>query len=173
MTFLLILLLTCFLLLLSFLLFAPLQLEINSLGKYCQINWGKLVKAKLLFLTDDILLQLQLTFYKKELYPLKYLFQKKEQKEEPKPKAKKQKKPTDFQRNFRFAKKILRSFKVRKCRLNFDTDDYILNAYLYPIFYFLNKGNRQFSINYEGNFDCHLLVENRGIWVIYSLLKVA
>jgi len=164
-------LLTCFLLLLTFLLFAPLRLEINSLSKYCRISWGKLIQAKLLFLADDILLQFQVVFYKKNIYPLKFIFQKKEQKEKPKPKEKKKRKPTNYRKNIDLVKKIMRSFKVKKCRVVLDTDDYVLNAYLFPVFYFLNNKNRQFSINYQGKVECHLLIENRGIWVLISLLK--
>ena len=52
-----------------------------------------------------------------------------------------------------------------------DTDDYVINAYLFPIFYFLNKENRQCTINYEGKVIFEFLVENRGINILYALLK--
>ena len=45
--------------------------------------------------------------------------------------------------------------------MNWDTDDYILNAYLYPFTPFLYSPQKSFTINFEGKRDIELIIENR------------
>lgn len=56
------------------------------------------------------------------------------------------------------------SFKVHTFKLNLDTDDYTLNAKLYPAFVILdsNSGNNYaWNINFEGQNSLTLIVQNR------------
>jgi hypothetical protein len=54
--------------------------------------------------------------------------------------------------------------------LNVDTDDFVLNSYLFPLFYFLNRGPHEFKINYEGRASLQLRVENRLYRMLAALL---
>jgi hypothetical protein len=67
--------------------------------------------------------------------------------------------------------RILRSFKVRKFRINLDTDDYIFNAYLYPLFAVLDHGRGHLQVNYEGRVDVDVEITNRAAWVLWAFLR--
>jgi hypothetical protein len=45
---------------------------------------------------------------------------------------------------------LKRAIKVKQLRVNWDTGDFVLNAWLYPAFRMLCRGNRQLSINFLG-----------------------
>jgi hypothetical protein len=67
--------------------------------------------------------------------------------------------------------RILRSFKVRKFRINLDTDDYITNAYLYPLFVVLDQGKGHLQVNYEGRVDVDVEVVNRAAWLLWAFIR--
>jgi hypothetical protein len=52
--------------------------------------------------------------------------------------------------NSRLVPDILRSFRIRKLYLDLDTDDFILNAWLVPVFSHVNSGNVRLRTNFEG-----------------------
>lgn len=169
-------LLILLLLVLSFLLFAPLQLEINSEGDFVRMGWGGLVQGRLVFMPDELLLNLRILFFRKKIYLLRIKKKKTAEpteKEVEKKKKKRKKKLTWAlaKKRFNLFNRVLHSFKIRICKINLDTDDYVTNAYLFPVFYFLDKGKHSFSINYEGKIDVQILIENRGIWVLHALIR--
>ena len=47
-------------------------------------------------------------------------------------------------------KPVLGAVRVRKLKLDLDTDDFSLNAWLIPAFSLVNGGNIQMQVNYEG-----------------------
>ena len=55
--------------------------------------------------------------------------------------------------------RILKSFRVRRFRVEIDTDDYVLNAYLFPVFHLLSRGRLQ--INFNGRNDIQIEITNR------------
>jgi len=63
---------------------------------------------------------------------------------------------------------IIKTFKVKELKLNLDTDNYITNAYLFPIFYRLSNGSRQLKVNYNGHVNLILDVRNN----LYSIIKI-
>jgi hypothetical protein len=77
-------------------------------------------------------------------------------------------------RPMRFWKKgrrMLASFQIRRFRLLLDTDDFILNAYLYPVFVFLSGKNRYLAINFTGRNAVDILATNR-IWrMLWALIR--
>jgi len=164
-------LLILLLLVLSFLLFAPLQLEISSEGDFVRMGWGGLVQGRLVFMPDELLLNLRILFFRKKIYLLR--IKKKKTTEPIEKKKKKTKKKLSWaiaKKRFNLFNRILHSFKIRICKINLDTDDYVVNAYLFPVFYSLDRGKHNFSINYEGKIDVRILIENKGIWVLRALI---
>lgn len=169
-------LLILLLLVLSFLLFAPLQLEINSEGDFVRIGWGGLVQGRLVFMSDELLLNLRILFFRKTIYLLGIKKKKTAEPTEKKveKKKRKQKKKLSWaivKKRFNLFNRILHSFKIKICKINLDTDNYVTNAYLFPVFYSLDRGKHSFSINYEGKIDVRILIENRGIWVLHELIR--
>ena len=57
--------------------------------------------------------------------------------------------------------RMMRTFRVRALRLTMDTDDYVLNAQLVPIFFGLSRGNVQLNTNFQREWGLHLELENR------------
>jgi hypothetical protein len=68
-------------------------------------------------------------------------------------------------------RRVLASFEVRRFRLILDTDDFILNAYLYPVFVFLSGKNRFLAINFQGRNAVDILVTNRMWRILWALIR--
>jgi hypothetical protein len=51
---------------------------------------------------------------------------------------------------FRMGRDVLRAIRIRRLRLDLDTDDFILNAWLVPAFTMVNGGNIRMTVNFEG-----------------------
>ncbi len=65
-------------------------------------------------------------------------------------------------------KEVTRSFKLKKLSLNLDTDDFILNSHLVPVFTTINYRDVNLTINYEGEISLFMVLTNR----IASLLWI-
>ena len=60
-----------------------------------------------------------------------------------------------------FAKRIIRTFRVKCLKVNFDTGDYILNSQLFPLLVFINHRNIEVSVNYTTENSLMLVMHNR------------
>jgi len=155
-----------FTLLVAFLLFAKIRIEIDSNTSELSLKWGYLAKAYLIIEEKDLIIRLRLLFFQKDLYPITYFKQRFAQIR----RAKKQDLKS-LKRQFRLLRQLASSFRLKVFWVNLDTDDYSWNALLFPIFHFLSKDTCRFQINYEGIVELHLIIENRGIRIIKTLLK--
>jgi len=72
---------------------------------------------------------------------------------------------------FKYFYRILSSFRVRQFLLQMDTGNFIMNAKLYPVFYVLNQRYGGFQINFEGNNQLVLQIQNRPICIIKSIIN--
>jgi len=68
--------------------------------------------------------------------------------------------------------RLLKTFKVKHFVLNIDTGDCIYNAKLYPIFALLNYRIGHFKINFIGNNQLKLHLENRPIYILKSFINL-
>ena len=59
----------------------------------------------------------------------------------------------------RKAKAVIQSIKIKECILVLDTDDVLWNAWLYPIFFNLNRKNRKLRISYTGELRFRMVIE--------------
>ena len=55
----------------------------------------------------------------------------------------------------------IRSFRIRKLRLDMDTDDFAWNSWLIPAFSMVNNENVQLKVNFEGNLSLQLDLRTR------------
>ncbi len=159
---LLIILLVILLLGLGWLLVAPIVLKIDTQQEIGYVKWKGIAGVRLLILADDIVLRVQVFFWKKNFYPLSRSPKSENTKQKSK-RVKKKKTPLSWRKR----KKLLQSFTVETLQLDLDTDDFVQNSYLYPIFYFLSNERRQLRINYSGQLALKLEVHNR----LFSLLR--
>ncbi|MCB0635040.1 MAG: hypothetical protein KDC54_00400 [Lewinella sp.] len=65
--------------------------------------------------------------------------------------------------------KLLRTFRVRQFQCALDTDDYVLNAYLFPIGTYLTAHGWPVAINFQRQNELDLKLENRMSRLIRAL----
>ncbi len=145
-------------------LLAPMQFYISSDQGKIGLHWKSIGEAGLRLMPDDIVLSVRVFFWQKNWYPLTWSSTKSSKKE--KPQKKKQKKKWK-KIPFRKVNRVLHSLKIKECIVDLDTDNYMINSLLYPVFYFLSHQNRQLTINYRGQFYLSVIVETTG----FKLLK--
>ncbi len=159
-----------FLVLVIYLLFAPIILCIDTFSNQYYIKLKGFATVSLEQHEKEILrLKFKILFFKFYVYPLKKTGS---------PKTKTIAKTTKKKRKTRigFSKglRLLKTFKIKRLAMDIDTGDYVTNAKLYPLFTFLNYKYGNFTINYEGRTQLVLHMQNRPIDIIknyYQPLK--
>lgn len=148
-------------------LFSPIVLRIDTRKDLYWLRWRGIALFQLKWLDDDLVLHLRVWFWKKDFHLLESLVKPRkasDKKEASKGKAKKK-------RNWkRLSRRLLQSFTVKQFDLNLDTDDYVLNSYLYPIFSLLHSKPWQLGINYQGQSSLQIQIENRLIRLLKAVL---
>jgi hypothetical protein len=66
----------------------------------------------------------------------------------------------------KYLKKILRTFRLKKLRVRFDTGDYALNARLIPVVLLARNQNLDISVNFTDENSLLMIIQNR----LYRLL---
>lgn len=156
------------LLLLSWVLFTPIILKIDTYTQLYLLQWRGIGSVSLQWIKDDLLVQLSIWFWKKDFYPIQAMLEKAAPSKKAQPKKTKRKWGTKNWK--RKAQKLFTSFQVKKFRLVLDTGDYIQNSYLFPVFHFLSRPPWQLSVSYQDDSALQLHVENRLIYVLRALL---
>ena len=158
-----------FLLLLIWIVFTPIVVEINSDSARYEVRQRGILFMR--FNPHKVKWELRLLGIN---IPLRKT-------EEKKPKTQKlersEKKKKGFHRSantWRFLiQRGLMSLRLRKLWIDIDTDDVVLNAQLVPLVYFLSRGPVKLSTNYNGRVSLQLLLEgqlNKLIWVFMRFL---
>lgn len=150
------------------LLFAPMVLKIDTQQQLYYVRWVGIGSCRVKVMQDDLVLTLQLLFWKKEMDPIEVLVQ--QQKAQSSKKKKKKRSSRSIKKWKRLGLRLMKSFTVKQFRLRLDTDDYVLNSYLFPVSRFLNFGPHQVSINYLGESSLQLQIENRLIRLLRAVL---
>ena len=165
---LLIIIITLFILGISYLLFTPICLVIDTHKHLYYIQQKGLLKAQLM--PDDnaiFKIRIRLLFFHFNIWPLKHKKRAATKKKTPKLKRKHSKRPIKLKRLMA----VLRSFKVKTFHLNFDSGNCISNAKFYPAFALLNYFNMDCHINFLGRNALLLVIENRPIRIIKSFIN--
>ncbi|XLS30248.1 hypothetical protein ACJD0Z_05320 [Flavobacteriaceae bacterium M23B6Z8] len=151
----------------TYLLFVPVILVIDTANENYYIKIKGFAKAALIGDNKHLIkVKLKVLFLSFDFYPL---LEKDTSSKRVKEKNTKGKKLKVF--NFKTFLRMLSSFRIKKCYLDIDTGDCIQNAKLYPIFGFLNLTKGVFRVNFEGKNSLLLCVENRPIRLIKSLIN--
>lgn len=69
-------------------------------------------------------------------------------------------------------KKLFSAVQVKRFYVNWDTDNFIYNAYLYPLTHAINLKNGRFQINYTGQHDLNILLQTRLCRLAWAYLQV-
>jgi hypothetical protein len=153
---------------LLFLLFSPFTLQINTIQNDFSVRWKGIGSARLLLLPEDLAIRMKIFFWHKDFYPLHPDGKKKKEKAEKKKPVEKKKRRAF---TFRKMKNVLRSFHIRKFRMDIDTDNYATNAWLFPLCYLIDLKKQRVRVNFEGRNECILTIENRLFNMALAFLK--
>jgi len=155
-------------LLIGFLLWTPIIIRVDTETNDYQIQWRGLAKARIEGDEREIVrIKLNVLFLNFKFYPLRSWGNSKKKKGHSEVKKKKKFNP----KNGRIALRVLRTFEVKQFLLHLDTGDYILNAKLYPVFFFLNRTRGNFAINFNNKNRLALQVQNRPIFILKSIIN--
>jgi hypothetical protein len=163
--------LALFLLLIGLILFDPFELCIDTVRNDYHLRWRALGSARLKGPVDDPVLRVWVLGWRREFRMLDWAAGEKKPQAE-KPRRKKTKAGSGRPRwlTWRFALRMLRTFRVRRLRVQLDTGDYALNGLLYPVFVQLSRWAGHWRIAFGGPSELDLLVTNRGWDVLVAFL---
>lgn len=152
--------------LLLYVLFMPIDIVVNTLGNQYYVRMGILARA--MVEGDETYLfriQLRTFFMRFYFYPLKK--RKKKEKKSTTVSRKRRMKISDLQLGWR----LLKSFQIKRFKLNLDTGNVITNAKIYPVFALLNYRGGNFGINFIGENQLVLHLQNRPIRILKSFIN--
>lgn len=157
-----------FVLIIIWLLFAPIRLVINNVKDDYGVYYGKSFSLSLIprGLITNWKLKLKILFFE---YYIRF-----DQISNKKKKCKNKKEVRKIRMcgSFNQMKSLFHSFKISKFSVDLDTGDCIWNAYLFPILFLLNqKKGIDVKVNYQNNNIVDIEFKNRGIRIIHALIS--
>jgi hypothetical protein len=161
--------LVLFFLLITYLLLVPVVLFINTNTNEYYVQIKGFIKGNIEADKKELFrIKIKVFFFNFSIYPLKKTKKINKDNKPNNNELKKNKKRMSFKAGLR----LLKSFKIKKLRLNIDTGDCITNAKLYPLFAFLNFKVGGFNINFNGENQLVLKIQNRPINIIKSFINI-
>lgn len=155
------------LLILSYLLFAPFVLEIDSNKGLYSIRFHRIISANLALEQETIFIKIKFAWWRKEINLLEPTTKKPEQIIQTKHRNKSRKKLS-----FKKMAGILKSFRIRKFLISVDTDNMQVNGIMYPICLLAqNISGRQIGINFVGENIIILKIENNIARIVWAFIK--
>jgi hypothetical protein len=158
------------LLIIGLILVAPIYLRIiwNETNQQLQLSWGGVLNTLLVPFEEEAYLQISFLFFKKK-WLLPSLITASPKSSKPRTKKSKSWRP---KHPLKVARRLWESFHLLQFRLNIDTDDYVWNAYLYPVFHSISSRKKMdWTINFEGQTELLLVIENRLFRILYALFR--
>lgn len=152
------------------LLIAPIYLRIIWTDTYqlFQLEWLGVFRASLLPITDEWYFQIRVLCFQKKWPIFNWLFQP----AKPSQSKTKKKKKRQSKHPMQMARRIWRSFRLIRFQMNIDLDDYVLNAYLFPLFLLANRKKKlEWNINFNGKNELLLITENRLSRLLYAFFS--
>ena len=146
------------------LLFIPFDMIVSTDRGVASFQVGKLLSAGIKSESNSLIIYLSAPFIKKKMTIEELILK------NSKPSSKKlgTKKPPSstgkyFMKKIRKKwKRIINTFQIKQLDVNIDTDNYIINAYLYPIVLFFGmRYNKAIGINFQGVNKVNIVVRNR------------
>lgn len=163
-----ILLSSLLLILLLGLLFSPLVIRVNTQQNLYQLSWG-LARVQLIPTDNGGYFLFRYTFWQWE-FPLLKLLAKPSSPKKTEAKVKTARKKGTVFFSIRRLRRVMYTFKLRFFYLDVDTDDFVYNAYWYPVFSVFSTPTRKLSINFSGRNQCAFELRNRVYDVLIALI---
>ena len=173
--------LTVVILFFTWLLLAPVRLQINTLHGFFRLRILGIASAEYRMENDPFGIKLRVLFFRKRIGLEDMIARKaKSQKEDPekaeKPTSKwknkrKRKGGMKFRTLVRLVRNLLKSFRIREFRIWVDTGDFVRNSQLYPLTVASWGRKPEVLINYQGKNALLLDMENRLGSVAWAFLR--
>lgn len=170
----LLILLVVLLVLVCYLLFAPILIEINSISGVCRMQFHRLAEFAISWRQEAPILKLTIAWWQKEMNL--FSIRKTTAVEKVGPAHEERKPAGKSKRSLRMGLSkgigIVKSFKVRECYISLDTGNMPLNGILYPWFYLLSYYFRKpIQINFYGEEVFIISIENNMARIALAYLK--
>jgi len=162
-----ILILSILFVLVAWLLLSGLSLEIDTRIPQASFRWYSVGTARVWF-EEEWWLNYQVLFFRKKIR-LSQLGSGKKKKPKKTVTTRKKKSGKRLKRLSKILK-VLRSFTVEEWKLALDTDDYTVNARLYPL-NFLPVARQHVLVNFSGENYFFVRISNRPWKILYAFLK--
>ncbi len=157
--------------LVGFILLTPLIIHIDSERNEYMIIWKGIARVNVLPGAREILaIRISTPVYATTLYPFRPAHHRAETTVKHPAQKKQQHKRKMSHLPGRIVH-IVKSFRVRECIIDIDTGDYQWNAWLYPVLWFLNRGNRHLHVNYVNRNIARIDLRNNLIKMIYAFIR--
>jgi len=154
---------------LTYPLFAPFYLEIDSTKGLFRLRFHYIISARILLENSSLILEIKSPIWNKRI---DLLAQNERKKTIPKKKVLEKKKDRkSFKIKFSKIKAMLRTFKVNTFFVNFDSNDVLLNAKLFPVFLGLRiYTGKELHINFIGENEIKIEIENNLARIIWAFI---
>lgn len=158
-------LIAIFLLVVAYLLFAPLYVEVDSRRGLFRVRFHWLAGARV-FLKDSLYVEINITWWHKTFDLL--ALQKGKRKEKGKVKGKVKEKKISLEK----IKAVIQTFKVKKLELNIDTGDNYLNGILFPwLLLAALRTRRNIEVNFTGENNIVFEIKNNVARMLWAFFK--
>ena len=156
--------LSIFILVFSYILFAPFYLEIDSSRSLFGIRFHHLARGRLLITDSSLKIDLRIAGWTNQIA----LLTQKERKEKP---IVVKRKGNPRRISFSKMKAMLKSFKVNKCYLNLDLENAEWNGILFPAFFWMSRvTGKKIQINFLGANEIKLEIENNIARILWAFI---
>lgn len=168
-----IILLTLLIALLIWILFAPiyLYLEWNDDRQRAELRWRGLIRVLILGSRKGWRVHVRILWFHRQWGLLELLARPSSSAPE-KPSKQSRRSSWRPRHPLKMLRRLWRSFRIRQFRWRLDTDDYVLNAYLFPLFRITSRRQRfDWTVNFHGKNEVLLITENRLARMIYAVIS--
>ena len=165
------LLLGVFIVLMLWLLFAPLKLSLSTLRNQYHLSFGWVVSVSAVFLADDIQITFNVFGIKKGTTALKLITRERRKKSKAKKTDKTKAKITGKLFQWEYITNFIRTFRIKKFFLNVDFGSVYYNAWLFPLGEIFQRNNVYCTTNFSGINTIDVEVVNRPSKILWSIIK--
>lgn len=154
------------LLLLALLLWLPVWVEVDTERQVYMAKWKGIISIWGIPEEEGWKWYFQLFFWKRA-FPQGGNDHKKERR----PSAK-SKRRFSIKQALALGRNLLKTIKIKYVTLNWDTSDFVLNAWLYPVFRLVSQGKYRLNINFTGQQELAIQIQTRPGLIAFAVLKV-
>lgn len=165
-------LLILLLILIAWLLIAPLELIIDSSRERYLLSYRGLVKAVALADHKEVLsLKISLLGWPLRTYPLRYLWEKRDKQKKDIRESPEKRKGKPWRPSRNQIRSLFNAISIKQLKIDLDTGDWTTNAKLFPVFFWMNRIRGEWQVNFEHRNAIGLHLHTRPYRLINAMLN--